>query len=612
MCKDMLPKFSGTCSALAFKAYLPFTCNATITDVVMKELSDLTKGYMLDIEILDNHLDNWIVQISSNNRALSDVLRDKQMCRPLELQQVFSQIEVDVRAQTAAGKTIIWEPEPIVKVAPVAEVILPINLVPVTAEVVAAAHVFKPKPKGTPAYISHTDRPDHFYLQLLADQDELTQLQENIQIVAPSLPLLEDFTEGTLCIVKYSADENWYRAVIIDSDSEITSILFIDYGNTDTITDNNLIKAMNEGFAAIKRYAIPCALPVDVKSGGNEWSDEACAVLRSLLEEQITFEFLNQGERCSLVQLYHGDRDIMAELLEQNHAVRVPYIENGQTVYVSHINSLSDFYVQMEKDTGGLEIISDYLLNHEQFPVLTDFKINTICSAKFVDDQLWYRAKIINHSVDGTEVYFIDYGNASVATQLRELPQEIAELPHLSKCCALRKPKDIQYWSDEANQRFQEIADLGATVFTVNLIMPGKCEWQSLVDLIYKERNLTDELRPLCEQFSVSAIKEVDKQLLAAPTDSTATATNYETVSGFVSWSNSSSDFYVQPEGRRRVEAVIMKELKEASAFPSIENFPIGALCAAKFVDDGAYYRAKVLSSDHDGELFKITVFFHT
>lgn len=188
---------------------------------------------------------------------------------------------------------------------------------------------------------------------MISDQDELQHLQDNIRIVAPSLPALEDFSEGTECIVKYSVDEQWYRAVIIDSDSKITSIQFIDYGNTDIITDNNLIRSMYESFSPMKRYAMPCAMPVDF-TAGTEWSDTACELLRALLPEEITFELLSAGERCNLVNIYFGERDIMHELIKEKLATALPFIQSAQNVYISHINSLSDFYIQMEKDTKVL------------------------------------------------------------------------------------------------------------------------------------------------------------------------------------------------------------------------------------------------------------------
>lgn len=596
LCRELLPQFGGIAiNALALKVYLPISSvEPTADENILHELNTLTKGYLLDAAVLDFYHNNWIVEISSNNRALGDVLQGKRLCRPLPVAEVRKQIDADLAATLA---TTISQPATADNTVPPAS---SPEKQPTDNSPATILH------QGTEVLLSHPDRPDRFFVQLVSAQDDLTQLQENIQIVAASLPLLTDFSEGTQCIVKYSVDELWYRAVIIDSDSLITSILFIDYGNTDTITDNQFIKVMNEAFAGIPGFAIPCALPVDVRSGGSEWSDEACAVLRNL-SDSLRFRYLSQGERCNLIQLWHCDVDVAVELIRLRHAVRVPYIENGQNAYVAHINSLSDFYVQMEQDVGGLEIVSDYLLEKDKFVELREFEVNTICTAKFDEDDGWYRAKILCHNAeDGTtEVNFIDYGNSTLVTELRALPREISELPHLSKCCSLRKPKGVQYWSDEAEKRFQDVADMGATVFAVKLVMPGSKT--SIVDLVYEDgRNLSDELRELCEEFSASAIEAALQQHDSVATTVVLAETTLPpvAVSGVVTWSNSAIDFYVQPLARKADSDGIVEALAAgAEEYPPLETCAVGTLCVARFAEDKLFYRAQVLATDHDGKL---------
>lgn len=588
-CQELLPQFNDCAiNALARKVYLPIAALQEVAiDEILSELKALTTGYLLDVAVLDFYRNNWIVELSLNGRALGDVLHDKRLCRIVPVDEIRQQIDAELAALAAQTVTAAAAPSPSKSIGSPAG-----------------------RRQGTEVIMSHTDRPDRFYIQLVAAQDELAQLQENIQIVAASLPLLDNFAEGTQCIVKYSVDELWYRATIIDSDSQITSILFVDYGNTDTITDNQFIKMMNEAFADVPPFAIPCALPVDVRSGGSEWSDEACALMRNLTTDPLRFRYLSQGERCNLVQLWHGEVDVAMELIRLRHAVRVPYIENGQSAYVAHINSLSDFYVQMEQDVGGLEIVSDYLLEKDKFEELHEFEVNTVCTAKFTDDDGWYRAKILGHNADDgtTEVNFIDYGNSAMVTELRALPREIAELPHLSKCCTLRKPKGVHYWSDEAEKRFQDVADMGATVFSVRLVMPGSK--MSTVDLVYGDdgRNLSDDLRELCEEFSASAIEAalqqqddsvaVEGRPAAAPP-----AAPQELVSGTVMWSNSAGDFYVQPTALKADADAIAETLAAgAEDYAVLETCSVGTLCVARAVEDQLFYRAEVLATDHDGK----------
>lgn len=80
-------------------------------------------------------------------------------------------------------------------------------------------------------FVTHVDHPNRFYIQLNSDTEALESFQQTLQIIGPQLPPLKNFRAGELCIAKYAFDDEWYRARIIDSDNEITSIQFIDYGN---------------------------------------------------------------------------------------------------------------------------------------------------------------------------------------------------------------------------------------------------------------------------------------------------------------------------------------------------------------------------------------------
>lgn len=52
------------------------------------------------------------------------------------------------------------------------------------------------------------------------------------------MPILENPAAGVLCAAPYSVDQQWYRAQVLDADDDITTVRFIDFGNTDVI-DNN-------------------------------------------------------------------------------------------------------------------------------------------------------------------------------------------------------------------------------------------------------------------------------------------------------------------------------------------------------------------------------------
>lgn len=580
---------------------------------VREEITKLTDGYMLDLCVIEFYEGSWIVDIGAHGHSLVNVLMEKKLVRRMDLQEVRMQIRESLVHPA-------FLPEPINHSSPKpnesakvfennssSTTVQQPQVQPTIVDAPPEPQVFENRIAGC---MSHADRPDRFYIRLDADADALSSMHENIQIVAPALTDLLDFSVGTQCIVKYSADEQWYRAVIIDSDAAITSVQFLDYGNTDTITAAGLIKCMNEAFANIKAFAIPCALPLSPRQAV-DWTDAACELMRNFCDQSVSFEYLSSGDNCNLVRLWLPPaRDIMAELIRDGHASLVPFIESGQTAFVSHINSLDDFYIQMQQDTNSLEIISDYLVNIDQFPPLTEFPANKICTAKYVDDDGWYRAKILQHSPSvGTDVLFIDYGNTATAVELRELPQQIADMPHLSKQCALQMPPGVQLWSEEAEARFHAVSDMGATIFTVQLVQPSNRS--SLVRLSHNDDDLSAELAVLCNRFNPCDM-DVSAQMTASmlggggSATSSANAAEPIVVRGVLFRVNGAGDFYVLPDAQKAANAAIAEQLLLATSFPPVQVTHVGDLCVARPVDEERYLRARVLSINSDGKYSKI------
>lgn len=87
-------------------------------------------------------------------------------------------------------------------------------------------------------YISHIDTPNDFYVQLSSDALNIENVQAKLQTEVDDMQILENPAAGILCAAPYSLDSVWYRAEILDADDDITTVRFIDFGNTDVI-DNS-------------------------------------------------------------------------------------------------------------------------------------------------------------------------------------------------------------------------------------------------------------------------------------------------------------------------------------------------------------------------------------
>lgn len=450
--------------------------------------------------------------------------------------------------------------------------------------------------------ISYSDSPARFYMQLLSDNDAIEQLESMLQIVAPSLPALTDKRTGQLCIAKFSIDNCWYRAKIIDTSADITSIRFIDYGNTDTITDEALLKACNDSLTGDKPFAMECAMPIQPNGSCSEWHEDACSKLNRLINIPMEFEVISKDDNLHYVKLYAGGRDIMEEVIFEGWAEPCEMINSDVACYISHINDLNDFYIQLATDTKALELIELHLTDVGKYDIVKNPKKGLVCSALFGDNK-FYRAQIVDDTPTdaGYTVEFIDFGNTFVTKEIRSLDPNIAKIPHLRKHCSLKVPDDIEAWTIEAGIHFTELAADGETEFIVRMVKPDR---RACVELFMRTENVSQILSPYCsrKQRPLEVIDEhdVERDLSQLSIDKSTLPIGKQNCC--VSYTNSPDDFYLQFEscfGDLEVMSANLSGAMDLEQY-TIDVVPLHSIVGAHFPDDNGYYRARVLEKCGD------------
>lgn len=490
--------------------------------------------------------------------------------------------------------TPVSEPEPIA--APE-----PLVVEPVPAEVPEEPSTVSPTPTAaaapTPdpykdmetAVLSHCDNPANFYVHPMDALPKLKRLTENLQIVSPSLPQLVDVVNGSECISMYSMDKLWYRAKILDA--ELMVLQFIDFGNTDCVSDAKDIK--QSMCSQLEPFCLPFALPIAPK-GTLEWADAANGIFNDSYEKILHYEYLTRGD-ChtrSYVNLYIEGVDVAKKLVADGFAKPLDYVLSGSSCYISHVNNISDFYIQLESDSKALELIELYLGDAEQkLQELQRFEKGNIVAALFDDDGLFYRAELLRQLPDSRyEVRFIDYGNTSTTAKCLLLSEEIASVPSLSKRCTLRLPEDEYVgWSQEAESKFAELTGEGELVFTTQLLKPGLSH--ITIHLLLDEDNVLDQLLPLCSR----------KQPKPSPTPvveaSEESETDATSLNAIVTHVDSPTSFYLQFEANNTLIDSISEQMNgENVNLQAIQGVAqLGELYVAQFADDNEFYRARIL-----------------
>ncbi|KRT85343.1 hypothetical protein AMK59_1500 [Oryctes borbonicus] len=420
---------------------------------------------------------------------------------------------------------------------------------------------------GVHVVISHIDTPSEFYLQHSDASESISLLQEELQEHIPNLVNLENPTAGVLCAAPYSVCQQWFRAQVLDADDDITTVRFVDFGNTDVITNANVhVKTLPSEMLSIEYHAKLCSL--FAKPVGDEWSAAAIDTFENYVSvEQLTAEIIHQDEKTTYVELYANGKNVGEMLKEEGLAADLHIeTESSSTGFISHLNSPSEFWIQLESSCSDLEWVADQLANADSYPALEDLTPGSLCAAIFSDDDSWYRARILSNTVAGLEVIFIDYGNSCSCNGLRELPEDLIMLPPLALKCSLQKPNGILQWSQAATDKFKEISADGATVFNVNILTPGET---SIVQLTHENQDISIQLVPETRQCFVCTVDSVDS-------------------------------FWVQfMDDNVKIENMV-EALEVAESWPTLTDVVDDSLVAVLFVD-GVWYRAKILEKTDEG-----------
>nr|XP_042140855.1 RING finger protein 17 isoform X2 [Peromyscus maniculatus bairdii] len=146
------------------------------------------------------------------------------------------------------------------------------------------------------------------------------------------------------------------------------------------------------------------------------------------------------------------------------HPPILPEEMTDVSVMVCHINSPTDFYLQLMENLDFLSLlktIEEFYKGEdgENLEILCPIQ-DQACVAKF-EDGIWYRAKVIG--LPGhreVEVKYVDFGNTAKITlkDMRKIKDEFLDPPEKAIKCKLAYIEPIKrtQWSKKAKEKFEE------------------------------------------------------------------------------------------------------------------------------------------------------------
>ncbi|NWI53200.1 TDR15 protein, partial [Calyptomena viridis] len=169
---------------------------------------------------------------------------------------------------------------------------------------------------------------------------------------------------------------------------------------------------------------------------------------------------------------------------------RVMQVNTEVAAYISHMNSLSSFYVHLAEDENLIMKLADdlneSLENRGLETCLDELMVGDLIVAEYEADGFCYRALIKTlKSRNSFEVEFIDYGNTAVVSlsKICRIPEEFLTLPRFSVHCFLSSVKSLPHksWTKKSTAYF--IRNVSNKTVICKFLQQHGEQWE--VEIIY-------------------------------------------------------------------------------------------------------------------------------
>ncbi|XP_054900316.1 tudor domain-containing 6 isoform X2 [Poeciliopsis prolifica] len=382
-------------------------------------------------------------------------------------------------------------------------------------------------------YVSHCDSPLSFFVQHVSEEVDLFSLVEklnNPDSTSKSSPI-KDVQPGDLVKAEFADDLSWYRAVVKETLEHARALVeFIDFGNT-AVMPISKMEQLPKSLLLLPVYSTHCMLKDAVVLGEEKVFEPHVLsafkdVIGSCGDKVLKCQFIKQVGSVWEVTLEDGALDIGCKLSTEGRDFKPEkvvneqqvqsfdkrkeeedsekplspcslgyphqkYIQEGQQleVYVATINEDQTFWCQ-SADSQELCMIT---LAVSEVESTADQNINPDalylgmpCVALFVDDQLWYRAEVVDKSDNELSVLFVDYGNKSQVnvTNVRVVPPALLEVPAQAFLCELEGfDASRGFWRDGAADELSALTADKLLQLTVTRVTRTKGKLKYVVEM---------------------------------------------------------------------------------------------------------------------------------
>ncbi|XP_060794982.1 tudor domain-containing protein 1 [Neoarius graeffei] len=468
-----------------------------------------------------------------------------------------------------------------------------------------------------------------------------------------------------ICAVKFSFDQNWYRGEIesVDLDNHIARVLYIDFGNEESVSFNQ-IHPLSANIDAAPPCALRCCI-AGVTAITSSWTGECCIALRQQVAGKIlTFtvvDVLNSSTVLAVdAPLSTPGKNLSTFLIDQGYATKeststkpkikqdinslmTASLENFKrlsdgknenteaqppeplsqgvgdtfTAIVTHLQSPSEIICQKLENARIIQQLQKNLREHcAKIQASENFRPapGTVCCSLFSEDNQWYRAEVLAYSSeDRVCVGYIDFGNSEEVqlNQLRPLSMDLLALATQAIPCALADIKPTSdVWSEETVVMLKQLV---CNRF-IRVEILGEQDGTALVSMVDEYSDPQTNVAELLVATGHAAVgnmerkKEEEVESPNGPVDKLKWSCAELPVDGqkvvlVVSVLENPGQFYCynySAEGMQTLAELSAALMKHCEADGTPFNPAVGDPCCALY-SDGSWYRGIVQSLEGDG-----------
>ncbi|KAL7866157.1 hypothetical protein SRHO_G00114040 [Serrasalmus rhombeus] len=396
-----------------------------------------------------------------------------------------------------------------------------------------------PQPKALQEWVvlTHIINPTHFYVRHVSERKAGTALARKINKLCSGeescFTAEDEINTGVLVLVRWK-DDVWCRAVVcelfqngcLESVTQCPAaevarlrVFFQDYGFSKgfSFSGEGSLSGLNECLrkadvaakAELHRWApqaIKCSLkdiiPSDLVNG---WSREACDEMRRVIgSSAVEMQVFGEDRDTLLVDLKKPSVDdtllslrehlVFMELARFYSPLAAPgggkpllfyppvypKLNTELPAVVSHVNTPSDFYIQLVDNMEFL-LLNSKLQDCYGSPG-SDSELQIYCPVQgqacvaIYDEKDWCRAQVTGFPGGRmVEVRYVDFGNRKTLSvnDLRQIKDEFFALPAMAVWCSLADVLSVgDTWSDESIQVFRKLTEQKLVIVVVTKLVP--------------------------------------------------------------------------------------------------------------------------------------------